>query len=206
MPPQMPADAARLASPRERGQEGWEKQDKVILGHVKCVPDHADHGQENEKNAVRGQEMPAWRGGRSRRHRGGGGDGICYCVHCRKRQSLTRPITSHARATKLAGWGLCRSAWASPAAAGHVLRAPEVAAAVGAHFLPVPIDQRGPTAVALARQSRVAFGLACWLPLPPASAPPSALHPGRGSDAKWETDRLTCPGSGWTHRDPAPGF
>lgn len=115
---------------------------KVVLGHVKCVPDHADHGQENQKNAVRGQEMPAWRGG--------GRDGIAtagemgsakVCI-ATDWQSLTRPITTHTRATKLAGWGLCRSAWASPAAAGHVLRAPEVAAAVGAHFLPLPIDPK----------------------------------------------------------------
>lgn len=96
--------------------------------------------------------------------------------------SLTHPITTYARATKLVGWGLCRSAWASPAAARHVLRAPEVAAAVGAHFLLSPSPNRtrwGPTAVALARQSRVAFrsGLPCWLPLPIRPFCPSVRTP-----------------------------
>lgn len=147
----------------------------MILGHVKCEP---DHGQENEKNAVRGQEMPAWRGA--------GRDGIAtvgemgsanvYIVV--KGRSLTHPITSHARATKLAGWVLCRSAWASPAAAGHVLCAPEVAAAVGAHLLPLPIDPRDP------RQLRwpgspglLSVWLAGLLPLPSALCPSVCTPP-----------------------------
>ena len=78
----MPADAARLASPRERGREGWEKQDKVgsesgrkvILGHVDCVPDQADIGQESARMPYEDRRCLLG-GGRSRRHRNGGGDG-----------------------------------------------------------------------------------------------------------------------------------
>lgn len=177
---------------------------KVILGHVKCVPDLADHGQENEKNAVRGQEMPAWRG----RSRDGiptvGEMGYDSAPMATPARLLTHPITTHARATKLRRMGplpvclgLPCGSWTRPACCPRWQRrwAPTF------FFLPVPIEPNGgPTAVALARQS-------CPSPSAP-SAPPSALHPKgeAAGGAKWETDRLTWPGSGWIHRDPAPGF
>lgn len=118
----------------------------MILGHVKCVPDLADHGQENEENAVRGQEMPAWRG----RSRDGiptvGEMGYDSAHMATPARPLTHPITTHARATKLRRMGplpvclgLPCGSWTRPACCPRWQRrwAPTF------FFLPVPIEPNG---------------------------------------------------------------
>lgn len=129
--------------------------------------------------------------------------------------SLTHPITAHARATKLRRMGplpvclgLPCGSWTRPACA----RGGSGGGRPLSSFSQSQSNQMGdPRQLRWPGSPGLLFGLGllagCPSPSSP-SAPPSALHP-RGEaagGAKWETDRPTWPGSGWIHRDPAPGF
>lgn len=153
----------------------------MILGHVKCVPDHGKRGQENEKKAVRGQEMPAWRGR--------GRDDTAVMGEIGRDSSpvpdghrpLTRPISNTHKGNQARRMG--------PLAGlpGPPLRALDTSWQAWAR--PRWSGPRRPTAVDT--NSTVC-----------STAGEAAMPNGKLTDRHGPGK----PGSGWTHRDPAPGF
>lgn len=180
---QMPADAARLASPRARGREGWEKQDevgsgrgrKVILGHVKCVPDHADHGQESGRMPY--EDRRCLLGGAqvetASQRRGEMGPANAWMDG--RRRSLTRPITAPDKGNQARRMGplpvclgLPCGSWTRPACARGGSGGGRPPAA---HPLAANRPKRGSP-----RQLRWP-GMDCWLPLCRHPTPGEAAMP-----------------------------